>query len=1511
MGKDLNNAKAVVSSRAINLFSYLRDFVSLRGEPILSFEQYEKVIWLEDIPRGTHCTSLYKAGLDQTAPDCWIELSRPDFKDVPRAPSKLAPWLHPEDLQNSNLNELRLLERIPAFSKNGSKLKKGAAPLYLQLKDFFHMLKPLLQEYLENKWRIWAIEDRKLRRVSSIYSHFFSLYQLQQTSGETFDIVLAPGLLVWKPTEDREIKRHIIAARANIIFDERSGKLRLCPAAEGMQAAFETDMLQSDRRPSSRIQTKLDKQLSALGDGIRDAGMIGKILAEWTRALHPDAHYFDSLSKETAADYRPRVFFSPAVIMRRRSSQATLRVLDEILRQLKNKGAIPAGVHSLVTTQDPTSTLIDTDEIKSDFSDNIYYPLPANTDQKKVAHLLDRQQAVVVQGPPGTGKSQTIANLLCHLLTTGNRVLVTSQTPRALKLLKDNIPATLSALCVQSLGNDLSALQDLDHAIRGIIEKQAGWDGNAMAARIKTLEQQLSWSREKQESLGRRIRFLRENDTCRYENMFGNYAGTLQDIARRIKRESKDLSWLPDSIKEDQEAPLSNEEIVEYYKHACSLEPGYDELIDFDATLFSDFLEPKQFNSISEDEFRSRKKFEQYNIDKKDPRFKMFFAMKPAPRAELQEQLTNVLAIYGKVQRSSINWLTEVVEDIATGKAEPWVTLYQNSRYQLQATRKLKGAIQNIVVEGLEENTLQKVKNDIKQLLAHIGKPGKLGFGPFRPKIIKECRYLLSGKILVNGEPCNTARQLYFLLDFIKLGEILKWFSREWAHLHTPDSEATQTFQLAEYTELLDGLKTALEMEKALKKAKAVCERMLQIPEQQWHSKMALSELSILIEAAISAREYQQAQRPIKSLAARLKKQVNGNGDHSKLGKSFLQAVVKRDRALYAESFHLMEKVHKLKDTILRRNHLRSKLLPIAPVFADFLESNLNDDDVFRPLDMFVQAWNWKRAHVWLIRMTNDEERNRLDADMKSITESIKEMQAELIALKAWHISLQRLSRYERQLLTSWKESKEKAEGEGDKYAYIRQRDAREHLERCKSAVPAWIMPFHRIMETMPPQPDSFDVIIVDEAGLSGPEMLIMQYYGKKMVVIGDNQQISAEFDGTNPERVARLRRRYLEGIPHSDHLGSGNSFFEHAATRYSNIIQFKEHFRCMPEIIQFSNSCWYQSKPLIPLRKSASSRLEPILVRHVVTGDFQEMQSRDINSAEAQAIVTQIISCCNDVAYKDKTMGVISLQGSAQARYIEELLLKELGSVKIEERRITCGDARAFQGDERDIIFLSMVVDGKSRIPPATDLKSRRRYNVATSRAKDQMWLFHSVTLQDLNLECIRHKLLEYCQKSERTKVALIEVDRDELQNQASRSDRKKNQVPRPFDNWFEVDVFLKISEKGFRVIPKFRVADYRIDIVVEGKQGKMLAIECEGDQWHGPEKYERDMAREKILVRSGWQFWRVRGGQYYRNPDEALTTLWSTLEASGIKPMTVEHHVEKSSLSTRLEHSPPLQNT
>jgi superfamily I DNA and/or RNA helicase len=183
-----------------------------------------------------------------------------------------------------------------------------------------------------------------------------------------------------------------------------------------------------------------------------------------------------------------------------------------------------------------------------------------------------------------------------------------------------------------------------------------------------------------------------------------------------------------------------------------------------------------------------------------------------------------------------------------------------------------------------------------------------------------------------------------------------------------------------------------------------------------------------------------------------------------------------------------------------------------------------------------------------------------------------------------------------------------------------------------------------------------------------------------------------------------------------------------------------------MPEIIQFSNDLCYKATPLKPLRQYPPQRLEPIIVRHIKNGFREGPSGRALNHPEADALVDTIVEFCSLKEYADKTMGVISLQGEAQAKDIESKLLVRLSPAELERRRIVCGDAYAFQGDERDVIFMSMVAAPNERIGALGKGPDQRRFNVAASRARDQVVLFHTATLNDLNPDCMRHKLLKYC---------------------------------------------------------------------------------------------------------------------------------------------------------------------
>jgi very-short-patch-repair endonuclease len=391
-----------------------------------------------------------------------------------------------------------------------------------------------------------------------------------------------------------------------------------------------------------------------------------------------------------------------------------------------------------------------------------------------------------------------------------------------------------------------------------------------------------------------------------------------------------------------------------------------------------------------------------------------------------------------------------------------------------------------------------------------------------------------------------------------------------------------------------------------------------------------------------------------------------------------------------------------------------------------------------------------------------------------------------------------------------------------------------------------------------------FDVVIMDESSQCDIFGLAALALADKAIIVGDDKQISPQAIGTEESAVHELISQYIPDLPQSSLLDLKTSLYDLAKMRFPGVIMLREHFRCLPEIIEFSNRLSYNGA-ILPLREQpADPSWRSVIDVHIPDG-FREAGT-DTNPQEAEFIVDKIAELCDDPAYDGKTFGVISLLGEGQAELIERRLIARVGEKEMERRRIRCGNAYHFQGDERSVMFLSLVVavgDGR-RIGAMTKESDRQRLNVAASRAQDQLWCVRSVSLDELHPDDVRSQLIRYCQNPER-------VDRAEVEAK--------------FDSDFERDVFRHITGRGYRVRTQYRVGRYRIDLVVEGVGGR-LAIELDGDAYHGPERWESDRQRQGILERLGWTFYRIRGSAYYRDPDAALTGLWDRLESLGIRP-------------------------
>lgn len=412
-------------------------------------------------------------------------------------------------------------------------------------------------------------------------------------------------------------------------------------------------------------------------------------------------------------------------------------------------------------------------------------------------------------------------------------------------------------------------------------------------------------------------------------------------------------------------------------------------------------------------------------------------------------------------------------------------------------------------------------------------------------------------------------------------------------------------------------------------------------------------------------------------------------------------------------------------------------------------------------------------------------------------------------------------------------------------------------------------MPQWRVSETIPPEVGLFDLVIIDEASQSDIWALPALLRGQKVLVVGDHKQVSPSAVGTAEEKIKELTNRFLTNQPHGSEMTPDKSIYDLARVVFAgNSVMLKEHFRCVPAIIEFSNREFYQGD-IRPLRvPKANERLDPPLVDVFVKGGYRK---GDINDPEAKAIVDEIEAILADTKFDRCSIGVVTLLGTSQAARIHELVSERISPVDVVGRRIAIGPPPVFQGRERDIMMVSMVVGPGDR-SAANRSDMQQRFNVALSRARDRMYLFRSVAETEFKEDSLNGKVISHFK-------------------QPFRQDAKKLQALRErCESGFELEMFDELVKRGFRVEPQVPCGGYRIDFVVEGNEGRRLAVECDGDRFHGPGQWQDDMARQRVLERAGWTFWRCFASSFVRRRDEVLEDLMRTLEGLGIEALGAE---------------------
>ncbi|MEW5922238.1 MAG: AAA domain-containing protein [Bacillota bacterium] len=1218
--------------QAIRLFRFLKELTELRTKTIRTLDNYEIVIWLDKIPRQEGCfCAAWREDTSETS-DNWIEVKKPRLIPPPVVPDELKPWLDSKQVSDSSVDYPELREHIIETREIHNEVEGKTEQLITVQLSERPEVKDIWERYVEKLWWPWAEKDRQLKPVQEVYTDLFSIYQKQQRLGEMFEVVLGLGLLIWKTPGGQEVYRHLVTAQVSLDFDAARGIITVGPGSEGAKITLEQDMLEAADRPPVDEQRAIEEQLQEIGELVWDKEPLEAALKSWIHSVSSHGVFQDSISAPTSNPIKnqPQVYYAPALMLRKRNERNLIYVFQEIINQLTQNNELPVGIKSLVdyvVDLEPGNV----EDIPVPAVD-VYFPLQFNLEQQEIIRRLSSRHGVLVQGPPGTGKSQTIANLVCHLLANGKRVLVTSQAPRALKVLSRMIPKEVTALCVSLLGYDRAALQELEECVFGITEKYNQWNPMENQRSINELEKHLDEARRNEARTLGELKALREEETYIHTLLNGRYHGTLASIAIRLREEEKNYSWIGTITSSDEAPPLSNAEAVELLRLLREINIDRKNEIQQKAVKSSKIIEPADFLAHVHDEKNASLRHKENEIARNHPAYPFLLNAEREWRMSLLESLKELTALYNQLLQHPRPWARQATIDILSGQENRWLDLWRYTEEQLVKIGTLSGKAAESV-SGIDNLNRDSLVTDATALLQHLEAGRGLGLGPFQPKVVRNGKYFLRS-VYVDGQLCNNKESLLKLLKWLEREKLLTGLYEHWRSFE--EVAGPFTFQISTYKDFNSVLSKIISLLERANNLKTTISDIPEINEPTWYDFKNVIAFQEAIVAVSCEEELYKAIEPFRLLEGLLQDiSLQGNA-HSVIGR-LLNVVRQRDVQGYGEAYHVLCSIEKDTIELDKRNNLLNRLGLFLPKLVDSLSSSFEESTWDERLSNFEEAWNWAIASHWLQKKTDSTAFERLTGELSYHQAQIKKIMKQLVEAKAWGHFFVRLEEEQRQHLMAWAAAMRKIGKGTGKYTAQYRKNAREHMEQCRPAIPAWIMPIYRVSESINPRVNAFDVVIVDEASQSGPEGLFLHYLAPKIIVVGDDKQISPEHVGVDREDVNILRERHIRDLPLNDMYSLEDSFFDQAVTRFGGRIRLKEHFRCMPEIIQFSNKICYRSEPLIPLRQRAAGRLSPVKVTHVPDGYRRGNRNRIDNPPEAEAIVEQIIKCCQDPAYTDR----------------------------------------------------------------------------------------------------------------------------------------------------------------------------------------------------------------------------------------------------------------------------------
>lgn len=1455
------------------IMSFLRELHDLRSPATADLNSYEWSINYSKLPSHPDIQYATKSDLDSEN-DIVLRVKRPIETSCPPYPESLDGWVQSGWEKVSD--EVQYLKIKNFKDENG-------ATHTVKFEDDPERQKSF--SLWSEKRRQWVEAEKPVRNASKVYGELHGLFAQLQRESEKYQIYLADGHLSFD-SEHGSIRHPILIKRVELRHDSDVPEFTIHETDEDVE--FYSALLRHHELDGLAINQCKERILANAPHPLSDSSA-SEFFRYFIQRFFVNGRFFDN-PLECKGVTEPHVYRDPVLYLGLRS-QGLGEALDNYIDKIDSLEDLSEALVRVVGI-DLSKSILDeqgssaTDSVIENADSKIDFLLtkPTNEEQESIITRLEKTGTVLVQGPPGTGKSHTIANIVGHALASGQTVLVTSQTSKALKVVREKVVDKLRPLCVSVLDNDAESKAQLEESVNGIISYLSRTNIDKISSEIGQLKERrdrLKVNIKQLESHAMEIRRQEYTDI-----IVAGEGVSPSEAARKVNELIGECGWISGMVSEGAPLPISEEDLRELYGSNSKISIPEEKCIEEGLVKVEDIPTPSEFKEICEgilgiSEEQASLYEDLWNNNVQDS----------GSLQELTKDLTQTVSVL-----SNQKWLSAVFDDCVSSaeRAKLWTNLStQIDEVSSNITSKLE-VIYRFGPESKVSPTEEHLST-ARELLNHVRQGKSINF--LNLTFNSKWKDFLSSYSVDTG-PLKTLEHFKAVEAFIEVSCLRRDLRKRWARQagnvgaeQLPENEPEIKAKL-----LNQSLKYALswrslvwvQIESKLANLNFNLAEASRLARAMVNSNSHLDELVSLIEKVIlpslNARGWhlnlKLFRKRQESLLIELQKNSNKPSSLTLYINDMIDSGETLNSKFYSDCFQKLLIMHSKVAIYQKRQMHLDRISASALGWSDDIRERRgvhgNDQTPPRVHD----AWKVKQWDQIIGKRLNNDY-GKVQAEIGRSRKELLTVTAEYVEKLAWKYQFQRTGLKETQALNGWKKLQNSITKTGrGKFDPARRREAQKTLKECKGAVPVWIMPTSRVLESFDLATSRFDVLIIDEASQSDIGNLALFALAKRVIVVGDDKQVSPRAVGQKLDKVAPLIEEYLQGIPNRLQYELRTSLYDMAEQSFGGKIRLVEHFRCVPDIIEFSNYLSYSGE-IKPLREASDGMFDDHVIPHRVEGALCDSK---VNQREAEEIVSLVIAMTEVDEYRDAKIGIISLLGHEQVLLIESMIQKELAASVIEKHKILCGTAAQFQGDERNVILLSMVDTCDS--PPLNlrqDENFQKSYNVAVSRAQDQLWVVHSLNpATDLKSNDLRLRLIQH---AEDPKAFTTEVSKVLLRAESP----------------FEEAVIKDLMTAGYRVFTQWEVGAYRIDLVVKGSKGR-IAIECDGDRYHPQEKLADDMNRQLILERLGWSFIRIRGTEYFRNPEKAMKRVFLELErhqidAIGISENTNSDLAPKSS--------------